>query len=221
MISLVFLFGLISFGTCSTFLRQLTPPKTLKSLDKYCVTSIGKLIVTLDYATKEEISFELHSQAEGATELNNYAYSCEKKDEPLIQFSCTPDTTGKSPLFGKYKVENVIYTQDDGNNHTSLKSEEILEYVKDYTLGEQISSQKIEGEVTTFTVKFEAFTNQPKIYLDINSDLEIPCTADDKMETLTCTPSKENMESGKKYKIAYEKACDGDRAETGVEVEYS
>ena len=41
------------------------------------------------------------------------------------------------------------------------------------------------------------------------------------METLTCTPSKENMESGKKYKIAYEKACDGDRAETGVEVEYN
>ena len=41
------------------------------------------------------------------------------------------------------------------------------------------------------------------------------------METLTCTPTKDHMESGKKYKIAYQKMCEGEKAETGVEVEYS
>lgn len=29
------------------------------------------------------------------------------------------------------------------------------------------------------------------------------------------------MESGKKYKIAYQKMCEGEKAETGVEVEFN
>lgn len=70
-------------------------------------------------------------------------------------------------------------------------------------------------------MKFEAFTTAPKIFTDKESTVEIPCSADDKMETLTCTPTKDHMESGKKYKIAYQKMCEGEKAETGVEVEFN
>ena len=65
-------------------------------------------------------------------------------------------------------------------------------------------------------MKFEAFTTAPKIFTDKESTVEIPCSADDKMETLTCTLTKDHMESGKKYKIAYQKMCEGEKAETGA-----
>ena len=123
MISLVFLFGLIALASSNNFLRQLTVPSSLDSLDKTCFTSIGKLVITLDETAynNEWIEFKLNSQAEGASEENNYAYICEAKDEPLSQFSCNPDTTGKTPLPGTYKVENVIHKFDSGTNQTSLE----------------------------------------------------------------------------------------------------
>ena len=54
-------------------------------------------------------------------------------------------------------------------------------------------------------MKFEAFTTAPKIFTDKESTVEIPCSADDKMETLTCTPTKDHMESGKNTKLPIKK----------------
>ena len=70
MISLVFLFGLIALASSNNFLRQLTVPSSLDSLDKTCFTSIGKLVITLDETAynNEWIEFKLNSQAEGASE---------------------------------------------------------------------------------------------------------------------------------------------------------
>ena len=59
----------------------------------------------------------------------------------------------------------------------------------DYVLGEQTKTQKIERDTKTFTVKFTAFKTAPKIFANITSTKEIPCTADDGKVTLTCTPT--------------------------------
>lgn len=217
----VIVLGLIALASCNTFLRQLAP-SSLDSLDKTCVTAMGNLVATLNEnaAANDILSFALNSQATGATATNNYAYTSAAISTGSKTITCTTTTTGLTPLEGTYKVENAKV--GPSGTQAPITSTVTLTYAKEYTLGTtQTANQKIEGDTKTFTVKFSAFTTAPKIFANTTATTAIPCTADDKKETLTCTPTKDHMESGKKYKVAYQKACDGDKAETGVEVEYN
>ena len=217
----VIVLGLIALASCNTFLRQLAL-SSLNSLDKTCVTAMGNLVATLnENAPKDStLSFELNADSTTATAANNYAYTSTALTAASSTVTCTTTTTGKTPLEGSYKVQAAKVT-DSSSTDTPLTSTVTLTYAKEYTLGNQTATQKIEGDTKTFTVKFSAFTTAPKIFANTTATTAIPCTADDKKETLTCTPTKDHMESGKKYKVAYQKACDGDKAETGVEVEYN
>ena len=220
--SVVIILGLIALASCNTFLRQLTVTK-VSSFDKTCVTTIGDLVATLDAsaASGDKIAFELNPDTTGTvTADNKYTYSGTASAAGTT-ITCTTSTTGKTPLEGKYKFENIQYTPN-GGSAGAITTTASLTYATEYTLAaSQTASQKVEGDTKTFSVKFSAFTTAPKIFANNTATVAIPCTADDKKETLTCTPTKDHMEAGKKYKVVYQKACEGDKAETGVEVEYN
>ena len=220
--SVVIILGLIALASCNTFLRQLTVTK-VSSFDKTCVTTIGDLVATLDAsaASGDKIAFELNPDTTGTvTAANKYTYSGTASAAGTT-ITCSTTTTGKTPLEGEYKFENIQFTVNGGSPAT-ISTTASLTYATEYTLAaSQTASQKVEGDTKTFSVKFSAFTTAPKIFANNTATVAIPCTADDKKETLTCTPTKDHMEAGKKYKVVYQKACEGDKAETGVEVEYN
>ena len=219
--SVVIILGLIALASCNTFLRQLTVTK-VSSFDKTCVTTIGDLVATLDdsVAKGDAITFDLNTDTTGATAANKYSYSG-TASAAGTKITCSTTTTGKTPLEGEYKFENIQYTPN-GGSAGAITTTASLTYATEYTLAaSQTASQKVEGDTKTFSVKFSAFTTAPKIFANNTATVAIPCTADDKKETLTCTPTKDHMEAGKKYKVVYQKACEGDKAETGVEVEYN
>ena len=219
--SVVIILGLIALASCNTFLRQLTVTK-VSSFDKTCVTTIGDLVATLDasVAIGDGITFELNPDTTGATAANKYTYSG-TASAAGTKITCSTTTTGKTPLEGEYKFENIQFTPN-GGSAGAITTTASLTYATEYTLAaSQTASQKVEGDTKTFSVKFSAFTTAPKIFANNTATVAIPCTADDKKETLTCTPTKDHMEAGKKYKVVYQKACEGDKAETGVEVEYN
>ena len=220
--SVVIILGLIAFASCNTFLRQLAVTK-VSSFDKTCVTTIGDLVATLDAsaAIGDAIAFELNPDTTATvTADNKYTYSGTASAVGTT-ITCSTTTTGKTPLEGNYKFENIQYTPQ-GGSAGAITTTATLAYAKEYTLGtSQTASQKVEGDTKTFSVKFAAFTTAPKIFANKDATAAIPCTADDKKETLTCTPTKDHMEAGKKYKVVYQKACEGEKVETGVEVEYN
>ena len=221
--SVVIILGLIALASCNTFLRQLAVTKA-SSFDKTCVTTIGNLVATLDdsAANGDAIAFELNPDTTGTvTAANKYTYAGSASAAGTT-ITCTTTTTGKTPLEGKYKFESIQYTPKSSGTAGPITTTASLTYATEYTLAaSQTASQKVEGDTKTFSVKFSAFTTAPKIFANNTATVAIPCTADDKKETLTCTPTKDHMEAGKKYKVVYQKACEGDKAETGVEVEYN
>lgn len=220
--SVVIILGLIALASCNTFLRQLTVTE-VSSFDKTCVTTFGDLVATLDAsaAIGDAIAFDLNPDTTATvTAANKYSYSG-TASAAGTKITCSTTTSGKTPLEGKYKFENIQFTPNAGNA-TTITTDASLTYATEYTLdASQTASQKVEGDTKTFSVKFSAFTTAPKIFANNTATVAIPCTADDKKETLTCTPTKDHMEAGKKYKVVYQKACEGDKAETGVEVEYN
>ena len=90
----------------------------------------------------------------------------------------------------------------------------------------QIVTQNVDSTSTdknSFIVKFEKafYSDIPKIYSTITSTSFISCTAIDDNKSLKCIPDSNTMIDGNSYKIVYQKACDGDKVETGITVNYS
>ena len=90
----------------------------------------------------------------------------------------------------------------------------------------QIVTQDIDSTSTdknSFIVKFEKafYSDIPKIYSTMTSTSSISCSAIDDNKSLKCIPDSNTMIDGNSYKIVYQKACDGDKVETGITVNYS
>ena len=90
----------------------------------------------------------------------------------------------------------------------------------------QIVTQDVDSTSTdknSFIVKFEKafYSDIPKIYSTMTSTSFISCTAIDDNKSLKCIPDSNTMIDGNSYKIVYQKACDGDKVETGITINYS
>ena len=153
-----------------------------------------------------------------------FDYSFEEPGtEPAEKVELT--TNSKStPLPGMYKLTDGKVTVKLTSQSTPLTfPTHSLKYTPEFKLdATQTASQEIDvskDDKKTFVVKFDpAFEETPKIFTATDSDKEITCTADKDNKVLTCTPTTTNMEEGKEYKIAYQKACDGEKTTTGITV---
>lgn len=189
------------------------------------MTSMGeelKITLTLSEALAKTntITGKLTPDVENPDTANIYEYSfTESSDNPTTTIVLTTSTNA-TPLAGTYKLTNgKINTGSESDLTFSANS---ITYMAEYVLDEQTKSQEIDvskDDKKSFTVKFNpAFKQAPKIFPSIDSTKEISCEASNDMKSLKCSPTSINMEEGKNYKIAYQKACEGEKAETGVTV---
>ena len=131
-------------------------------------------------------------------------------------------SSSSTALPGTYKLA------DAKHNTTALTlPTNSLTYTPEFSLKKesQTAAQKVDtskDDAKTFVVKFEAaFTEVPKIFPNTTATTAVTCSAAEDKKSVTCTPNSSVMEDGKDYKIAYQKACDGDKVETGITVSYS
>ena len=142
-------------------------------------------------------------------------------------------------------IQNKEIHSDGEDEETSLDSKRMMRRLDDSTTiltveaksvrytpeyefkkESQIVTQNVDSTSTdknSFIVKFEKafYSDIPKIYSTMTSTSFISCTAIDDNKSLKCIPDSNTMIDGNSYKIVYQKACDGDKVETGITVNYS
>ena len=232
-IAILFL-AFTAFAACGTnFLRNLAPSVTGVKLgdEKTCVTELTKafkITLTLSEGLKQndDITANFQPDVTSPKDANVFVYgyqeSAETGSAPKT-ITLISSSTSSTALPGKYKLADATL---DGTTDLDLPDNS-LTYTPEFSFKKesQTAAQKVDtskDDAKTFVVKFEAaFTEVPKIFPNTTATTAVTCSAAEDKKSVTCTPTSAVMEDGKDYKIAYQKACDGDKVETGITVSYS
>ena len=230
-IAILFL-AFTAFAACGTnFLRNLAVSVTGVKLgdEKTCVTELTKafkiqLTLSEGLANGKVIAakFQPDVTSPAAANIFDYTYTESAASNPPTTITLTSTSTSSTALPGTYKLA------DAKHNTTALTlPTNSLTYTPEFSFKKdsQTAAQKVDtskDDAKTFVVKFEAaFTEVPKIFPNTTATTAVTCSAAEDKKSVTCTPTSAVMEDGKDYKIAYQKACDGDKVETGITVSYS
>lgn len=231
-IAILFL-AFTAFAACGTnFLRNLEASVTGVTLgdEKTCVTELTKAFViklTLSEGlTNNQViaaKFQPDVTSPESENIFEYSYKETTASGPGPKtITLTSTSTSSTALPGKYKLADATLA----GKALALPTNS-LTYTPEFSLKKesQTAAQKVDtskDDAKTFVVKFEAaFTEVPKIFPNTTATTAVTCSAAEDKKSVTCTPNSSVMEDGKDYKIAYQKACDGDKAETGITVSYS
>ena len=231
-IAILFL-AFTAFAACGTnFLRNLAPSVTGVKLgdEKTCVTELTKafkiqLTLSEGLAKGKVIAakFQPDATSPAAANIFDYGYTETAATGPGPKtITLTSTSASSTALPGTYKLADA--TLDGTALDLPTNS---LTYTPEFSLKKesQTAAQKVDtskDDAKTFVVKFEAaFTEVPKIFPNTTATTAVTCSAAEDKKSVTCTPTSAVMEDGKDYKIAYQKACDGDKVETGITVSYS
>ena len=231
-IAILFL-AFTAFAACGTnFLRNLDVSVTGVKLgdEKTCVTELTKAFkiqLTLSEGLLKDkvIAAKFQPDVTSPEPENIFAYSYTEAADPgpgskTITLSST--SASSTALPGKYKLADATLDKTTLDLPTNS-----LTYTPEFSFKKesQTAAQKVDtskDDAKTFVVKFEAaFTEVPKIFPNTTATTAVTCSAAEDKKSVTCTPNSSVMEDGKDYKIAYQKACDGDKVETGITVSYS
>ena len=230
-IAILFL-AFTAFAACGTnFLRNLAPSVTGVKLgdEKTCVTELTKafkikLTLSEGLANGKVIAAKFQPDVTSPATANvfEYVYQETAATNPPKTITLTSSSSSSTALPGTYKLA------DAKHNTTALTlPTNSLTYTPEFSFKKesQTAAQKVDtskDDAKTFVVKFEAaFTEVPKIFPNTTATTAVTCSAAEDKKSVTCTPNSSVMEDGKDYKIAYQKACDGDKVETGITVSYS
>lgn len=230
-IAILFL-AFTAFAACGTnFLRNLAASVTGVKLgdEKTCVTELTKafkiqLTLSEGLANGKVIAAKFQPDVTSPATANifDYTYTESAASNPPTTITLT-SSTSSTALPGKYKLADATY---DKTTDLTLPDNS-LTYTPEFSFKKesQTAAQKVDtskDDAKTFVVKFEAaFTEVPKIFPNTTATTAVTCSAAEDKKSVTCTPNSSVMEDGKDYKIAYQKACDGDKVETGITVSYS
>ena len=220
-----------AFAACGTnFLRNLAVSVTGVKLgdEKTCVTELTKAFkiqLTLSEGLlKDKViaaKFQPDVTQPQSTNVFEYEYTESAATGPTA-ITLSSSSSSSTALPGTYKLTGA-----------ELKSAALalptnsLTYTPEFSFKKesQTAAQKVDtskDDAKTFVVKFEAaFTEVPKIFPNTTATTAVTCSAAEDKKSVTCTPNSSVMEDGKDYKIAYQKACDGEKVETGITVSYS
>lgn len=229
-IAILFL-AFTAFAACGTnFLRNLAPSVTGVKLgdEKTCVTELTKafkITLTLSEGLKQNdditANFQPDVTSPAPTNVFVYSYTESATANPPKTITLS-SSTSSTALPGKYKLADAELKSAPLDLPTNS-----LTYTPEFSFKKesQTAAQKVDtskDDAKTFVVKFEAaFTEVPKIFPNTTATTAVTCSAAEDKKSVTCTPNSSVMEDGKDYKIAYQKACDGDKVETGITVSYS
>ena len=231
-IAILFL-AFTAFAACGTnFLRNLGATVTGVKLgdEKTCVTEAPTKDFVIQLTLSEGLTkdnkitakFQPDVTSPEAENIFDYGYTEAADPGPGSKTITLTSSTSSTALPGKYKLAGA-----------ELKSAPLdlpknsLTYTPEFSFKKesQTAAQKVDtskDDAKTFVVKFEAaFTEVPKIFPNTTATTAVTCSAAEDKKSVTCTPNSSVMEDGKDYKIAYQKACDGDKVETGITVSYS
>ena len=231
-IAILFL-AFTAFAACGTnFLRNLAPSVTGVKLgdEKTCVTELTKafkiqLTLSEGLAKGKVIAAKFQPDATSPAAANIFDYGYTEAADPgpgPKTITLTSTSASSTALPGKYKLADATYDKTTLDLPTNS-----LTYTPEFSFKKesQTAAQKVDtskDDAKTFVVKFEAaFTEVPKIFPNTTATTAVTCSAAEDKKSVTCTPTSAVMEDGKDYKIAYQKACDGDKVETGITVSYS
>lgn len=220
-----------AFAACGTnFLRNLAASVTGVKFgdEKTCVTELTKALkITLTLSeglgNGKVIAAKFQPDVTSPEAENIFAYSYTESADPGSKTITLTSSTSSTALPGKYKLADATL---DGTTELDLPTNS-LTYTPEFSFKKesQTAAQKVDtskDDAKTFVVKFEAaFTEVPKIFPNTTATTAVTCSAADDKKSVTCTPNSSVMEDGKDYKIAYQKACDGEKVETGITVSYS
>ena len=226
---------LIAFAALASsnqaFLRNLVEVSAVKfgAEDVKCVTALTNTLaikLTLDAGLVKDDTITANFQPDvtspASTNVFAYEYTETAATGPTT-ITLASTSTGKNALPGTYKLADAKF-----KSTTALAlPTNSLTYTPEFSFKKdsQTAAQKVDtskDDAKTFVVKFEAaFTEVPKIFPNTTATTAVTCSAAEDKKSVTCTPNSSVMEDGKDYKIAYQKACDGDKVETGITVSYS
>ena len=227
---------LIAFAALATsnqaFLRNLVEVSAVKfgADDVTCVTAAFTntlaIKLTLSAGLSENAvitaNFQPDVTSPASANIFEYGYKETAASNPPKTITLSSVSSSSTALPGTYKLA------DAKHNTTALTlPTNSLTYTPEFSFKKesQTAAQKVDtskDDAKTFVVKFEAaFTEVPKIFPNTTATTAVTCSAADDKKSVTCTPTSAVMEDGKDYKIAYQKACDGDKVETGITVSYS
>ena len=230
-IAILFL-AFTAFAACGTnFLRNLAASVTGVKLgdEKTCVTELTKafkitLTLSEGLAKYDVITAKFQPDVTSPAFANvfEYVYQETAATNPPKTITLTSSSSSSTALPGKYKLADATHDKTALDLPTNS-----LTYTPEFSFKKesQTAAQKVDtskDDAKTFVVKFEAaFTEVPKIFPNTTATTAVTCSAAEDKKSVTCTPNSSVMEDGKDYKIAYQKACDGDKVETGITVSYS
>ena len=231
-IAILFL-AFTAFAACGTnFLRNLAPSVTGVKLgdEKTCVTELTKafkITLTLSEGLVKDDTITANFQPDvtspAAANVFEYGYKETATANPPKTITLISSSSSSTALPGTYKLADAKY-----KTTTALAlPTNSLTYTPEFSFKKesQTAAQKVDtskDDAKTFVVKFEAaFTEVPKIFPNTTATTAVTCSAAEDKKSVTCTPNSSVMEDGKDYKIAYQKACDGEKVETGITVSYS
>ena len=230
-IAILFL-AFTAFAACGTnFLRNLAPSVTGVTLgdESTCVTELTEdfaIQLTLSEGLVKDDTITANFQPDvtspAAANVFEYGYKETADPGPGQKTITLSSVSSSTALPGTYKLA------DAKHNTTALTlPTNSLTYTPEFSFKKesQTAAQKVDtskDDAKTFVVKFEAaFTEVPKIFPNTTATTAVTCSAAEDKKSVTCTPNSSVMEDGKDYKIAYQKACDGEKVETGITVSYS
>lgn len=230
----ILLIAFAALASCNqTFLRNLVSVSAVKfgADDVECVTAAFtntlaiKLTLSEGLAKGKVIAAKFQPDVTTPAAANIFEYGYTEGADPgpgptTITLSST--SASSTALAGKYKLTGATL-----DSSALTLPDNSLTYTPEFSFKteSQTAAQKVDtskDDAKTFVVKFEAaFTEVPKIFPNTTATTAVTCSAANDKKSVTCTPTSAVMEDGKDYKIAYQKACDGAKVETGITVSYS
>ena len=231
-IAILFL-AFTAFAACGTnFLRNLAASVTGVTLgdESTCVTEAPTKAFVIQLTFSEGLAkydvitakFQPDVTSPAAANVFEYVYQETAATNPPKTITLTSSSSSSTALPGTYKLADAKH-----NTSALTLPTNSLTYTPEFSFKKesQTAAQKVDtskDDAKTFVVKFEAaFTEVPKIFPNTTATTAVTCSAAEDKKSVTCTPNSSVMEDGKDYKIAYQKACDGDKVETGITVSYS
>ena len=145
-----------------------------------------------------------------------------------VTFSCTGALS--SPAVGKYTLKSLTETAAEGtevNTFTFGKDVSVVLMVAETVeIAEtQETAQTVDlkdNNKKTFKIALDAnatATAVPAVFAGDDAKLPLSaCNLTDNSTTITCSPTKDEMEDGEKYKIYYNKGCT--KTDTKIEVTF-
>ena len=218
------------FFVNSSFLRDLGKVTISgATLGTECVEKAASIALNLTLTASAEFNSTDDGEFQVVLSGGNNTISSECTLENNTVFTCTDALT--NPAAGTYTLKSLTETStsaaSDVNTYEFADSASVAFMIAETVAlaAEQETAQTVDlkdNNKKTFKIALDAnatVTEVPAVFA--GNDAKIPlsaCTLNKEDKVVTCSPTKDEMEDGEKYKIYYNKGCT--KTDTKIEVTF-